>query len=706
MKKLQHFFIYAVVPIFFLAACNTNERQTGEKQTVKKDESSLWYEKPMRIAAMQCNFDDEDHLAVLDKWKQMGFNVEQLFHTIADGYSAVYDPGKDKVALTEYVKKAHQNGIKVILYLNIHFLDPKVENKKEEWSQRTKDGTISMMYGTYYSTCLNSPWKDYFFSILDSLNEVDIDGIFLDGPVIVNGGCYCDRCMTKYHEMFDGKRGTEKEKRWEFNAVTKDEFLQDVYDHYKKNNPEKVVYMNLPITSTRQQYVRIDHALKYNDILGTEGGFMFYGPAKKAYLWRPSFTAKLIEAVAPEKPRVIFMAADHKPWSWWMHSPLETKLCISSVTANGANTWWGMHGSSKLFQTETVEAAGEVLNFYKKNENFLTSAKSAAEVALFYSFSTVSNEIIDFNEKVSGKKLGNQEDAIRGYYSMLTEMQVPFDMITDFEITTEKLAPYQVLVMPNTYSIDQRTESVVRDFVKRGGLLITESGTSLFDMSGKRKTEFGLADVLGLSASGIFKEHANYNYFVFEPDNPYSKNISSPFIPLPLLSLEVRPLNKTKVLARALEDLPGRYVPMTSPGDDLITLNHYGAGKAVYFAGNFGEMYNEYHVMEYKMFMKNVISEKLTEGIVFVNAPVNLEVVLRKQENRKILHLVNYQAGPTRPFEKVTTVHGMTVKIPKSWGVTKVSSQRLGEQLALTEKGAYIEAALPELHDFEMLIME
>jgi hypothetical protein len=246
----------------------------------------------------------------------------------------------------------------------------------------------------------------------------------------------------------------------------------------------------------------------------------------------------------------------------------------------------------------------------------------------------------------------------------------------------------------------------VRDFVKRGGLLITESGTSLFDASGNRKSEFGLADVLGLSASGEFKQHENFNYFVFVPDNSYSKNITSPFIPLPLLSLEVKPVNKTKVLARALEDLPGRYVPMTSPGDDLITLNQYGAGHAVYFAGNFGEMYNAYHVMEYKLFMKNIIFGELTEDIDFVNAPVNLEVVLREQGKRKILHLVNYQAGATRPFENVTTVCDMRIKIPKSWGVTKVTSQRLDKQLALTENSAYIEATLPELRDYEMLIME
>ncbi len=705
MKYKYYAIFFVFISFAMLFACKTKKKETPDEAVAQKERGLPWYRRPMRIAAMQCNFDNEDHLAVIDQWKEMGFNVEQLFHTIADGYTGVYDPAHDKRTLTEYVKKAHKNGIRVILYLNIHFLDSGVEKMKEEWSQRGKDGSISMMYGTYYSVCLNSPWKDYFMSILDSLNDVDIDGIFLDGPVIANGGCYCDRCMKKYHEMFDGKPGTEEEKRWEFNAITRDDFLQDVYDHYKKNNPDKVMYMNLSITSTHSQYIRLDHALKYNDILGTEGGFMFYGPAKKAYLWRPSFTARLEEAVAPGKPRVIFMAADHKPWSWWMHTPLETKLCIASVTANAANIWWGLHGTSKLFRTDAAKAAGEVVNFYKENEKYLTNSKSGAEMALFYSFATVSHEISDFNENISGKKRGNREDAFRGYYSMLTEMHIPFDIITDHEITSGKLERYRVLVMPNVYYIDQRTESAVRDFVKKGGLLITESGLSLFDAGGKRKREFGLADVIGLSATGNFKEHANYNYFVFEPGIKYAGNITSPYIPLPLISLEVS-LRTAKVLAKALEDLPGRYVPLTSPGDIMITSNRYGAGQGLYLAGNFGEMYNAYHVREYKMFLKNVISEKLGDVLVFEHAPVNLEVVLRKQGGRRILHLVNYQAGPTRPFEMETKVEDMKIWIPASWHATTVTSRRLKKELAMNPNGAYEEVTLSGLDVYDMLVIE
>jgi len=665
---------------------------TQENCLAQKNENSgeLWYQRPMRIAALQYNF-NEDNLAVIDKWVDMNFNVEQLFHPIAELYSAIYIPGEHKKILTKYVEKAHQDNIKIILYLNIHVLGQSFEHNKQLWSQRRKNGSISYLYNTFPSVCLNSPWKSFFYSVLDSLKNIDIDGIFLDGPSTAYGGCYCEYCQAKYETMFGSKPGTDSEKRWEFNASTKDEFLQDVYDYFKKDNPDKIVYMNLPIAHSRTQFVNIENALKYNDIVGTEGGFMFYGPSKNAFLWRPSFSAKLSEALAPDKPRVIFMAADHKPWSWWMHSPLETKLCISSVTANSANIWYGLHGSSKLLNTPSAEAAKEVLTFYKENEEFLANTKSVADVALFFSVKNMGNDT---------------EDAIRGYYSLLTESQISFDIISDINLTSERLSRYKVLIIPNIHVFDDNLENIVRDFVKSGGLLICELGASLYGIEGEKEKDFGLSDVLGISTNGIYKEHNNYNYFSFESGASYDQNVRSPYIPLPLLSLEITANTSTKIEGRALEDLKGRYVQLTKPNDIMITSNNYGKGKSVYFAGNFGEMFYEYHVQEYKAIINNIILEKLVDVIKFEGASTHLEVILREQGKRKILHLVNYQAGPTRPFEKVTIITDLKIKIPLSWNVTKANSNKLDKELYSKTSNFFTELTLPELREYDILVLE
>ncbi len=116
---------------------------------------------------------------------------------MADDYSALYDPVIHRDILKAYLAKAKKNNLKIILYLNVHILGPSLMKNKEIWSQRNSDDEIVMLYNTYPSVCLNSPWREYFFKILDSLEELDIDGVFLYGPVISKGCCFCKYCKGK-----------------------------------------------------------------------------------------------------------------------------------------------------------------------------------------------------------------------------------------------------------------------------------------------------------------------------------------------------------------------------------------------------------------------------------------------------------------------------------------------------------------------------
>ena len=111
-----------------------------------------------------------------------------------------------------------------------------------------------------------------------------------------------------------------------------EEFLAESYRRFKQQKPDGVLYINLPIGHEHASYADLRKELPYNDLVGTEGGFMFYESPKQARLWKTSLAARHLEAVAPEKPRVIFMAGDQKPWSWYMHQPGETAFCIASRT--------------------------------------------------------------------------------------------------------------------------------------------------------------------------------------------------------------------------------------------------------------------------------------------------------------------------------------------------------------------------------------
>ena len=114
--------------------------------------------KHFRMAALQCDFEGgrDNTLSVPAKWKEYGFNYEQLFHTHAELYSAVFEKEKHGEILREYLKKEKENGIDVILYMNCHILLESQKDKFGEWAVADKDGSYKMLYGTYASCCLNS----------------------------------------------------------------------------------------------------------------------------------------------------------------------------------------------------------------------------------------------------------------------------------------------------------------------------------------------------------------------------------------------------------------------------------------------------------------------------------------------------------------------------------------------------------------------
>ncbi|MBI4028298.1 MAG: hypothetical protein HY360_25160 [Verrucomicrobia bacterium] len=163
----------------------------------------------MRIAALQCNFEEGQTLAVADRWKQIGFNVEQVFHPMADSYSALFDLKQHGALLEGYLARLKRNGLHSILYLNVHVLGPSLAHMKDDWAQRGADGGFPLFYDTYHPCCVNSPWRDHYFQVLRDLRPFDIDGVFLDGPVFIQDGCHCRHCRARYRRE-EGHRMGEK----------------------------------------------------------------------------------------------------------------------------------------------------------------------------------------------------------------------------------------------------------------------------------------------------------------------------------------------------------------------------------------------------------------------------------------------------------------------------------------------------------------
>jgi hypothetical protein len=667
----------------------------------------------MRIGALQCNFEggEKQTLAVSDAWRRMGVNVEQVFHPCADSYSSLFDERLHGRILRRYLARARRNRMRVILYLNVHIIGPADAGRFREWGQCRDDGVYPKLYDTYYACCLNGAWREVFFQRLESLADYDLDGIFLDGPVMIPGGCHCRACRAKHRAWFGRPLGAGPAGA-EFIRRSQAEFLAETNRRFKRLKPAGIVYQNLPAARPAASHLDIGAALAVNDIVGTEGGFMFYGPPRNSFLWRPGFEARLLEALAPAKPRVIFMAADQKPWSWYPHTAAETTLAMASIAANGANIWYGLHGPMRLLRAPGGQAAGRMFRFMRRHEAVYTATRSAARLALLYSYTT--EQAWSFPAPQSDfygaggaapAQTGNPWEALNGFADCITRCQVPYDLVCDLNLSAETLARYDAVILASAGCLAPAALHLVRDFVRRGGALLATFNSSLYDERGRRRRDFGLSDVFGVKSLNRFTEYRNFNYLVpRSAGGALFADIAAPYWPAPEQALDVRARRGTTVLARFLQPWPGRYQPRLEPGFPALTLHRYGQGHCLYLAGTVGEFCAAYAPLEYRQLIANWLAANVRSPVVLEGPPAPVELTVRVRDARLVIHLVNHCSFSARPYERVEPMHDLVLRIRRPGAPGRVRALALGKTLPPRRTAGGYRVRLPLLREYEVIV--
>lgn len=658
-----------------------------------------------RISAQQCNFDtDEQALLLPDVLSEIGFNYEHLFHTHAELYNAVFDSRKHRVLLEKYLKRCRANDIKIILYMNCHILLPSQEDKYREWAVVGADGAYTMLYETYVSGCLNSPWVNYFLEALDQLKGLDLSGIFFDGPVYLP--CYCPYCREKFQkdhgvEMGGAAKGLVNSFMENNVLACKDLF----YAKVKELNPEWLCYYNEGLSHGRLDCEESKRMVRHNDITGTEGGFFFYGPPCDVPFTKFSSSAKIAASVANgEKPSVVFMAGDHKPWSWLLHTPAETRLCYAAILANGGSVWYGLHCSPDTLKGETRAAIKEMVQFDKSNDRIFQDSRSCAEIALYYSFDTAkyynsSGESSDFYGGAGHKDksyIGNYHDAFEGAVAILTHLNLPFDIVT--ELNMDRLSEYKVCIAPSAAFMSGEVADYFKAFVNNGGTLVSDSEIAKYDRISGKMEKCRLEDLFGIKFPDITRQYPHYNYFCLEKDYAFPERIVRfPMVPV---QLEINPVDAV-VVAKACPPLAGRYTGKPQdPVSPFITLRQSGCGYAYYIGGDFFEFYKNFSHPSHRWLLESLLHRNYQSEFKLVGATESVEFSVRRSGSATVFALVNFNSA-VRPIEHVPAIHDMKIKSRLKFKTVK--SMTTGEILQLEQDGTIL---LPPVREYEFIIAE
>ncbi|HID94971.1 MAG TPA: hypothetical protein EYP53_02795 [Candidatus Latescibacteria bacterium] len=662
-----------------------------------------WLKRPLRIADFSLvNLQEVEGgefqiQRSLDKKAGMGFNVEHFFphkRGVAVAHGAI-EP--DWEILSQYLEAAHRRGIRLFLYYNVHWYSLEMAEKHPDWFQYDFQGKlIDNVYGKGVMSCVNTGWRGYTYEYIRRFARFGVDGIFLDGPCFHPEGCYCKSCRERFRRRY-GKELPRKgdlanpDHRLlvEFQEDSMAEYMKEAYRACKEENPDVAIYLNGEPLRPSWVSGRNNRKLElYQDLVGAEGGFI-YGKLIETPIFKPGMTAKGLEAQAPEKPRVIFVAAKHCPWNKNPLTGPELKLLCAQTLANGANYWIGYTFPDPGLEESIKEINGWVAG----NEEYFCGTKNAAEVGLFWSYETANTYGGEVPQSdFTGKTIRVKRDymkSFQGAYEILQRSHIPFKVVDKLK----SIGNLKLLLLPNCACLGPDEVDFLEDYVREGGKLMVSFETSLY-FEGGRREDFALGDLLGVHFCGIEEYGAFENYF----------QMGEEFFPAYTYVMKVEP-KSAEVLGYVSENSRGCYQPIIMSKFPALCRNALGKGKVYYFCGNFFQTYLDYKFTKYLSLFQRILDSEVERKIILENAPESIEVTLRRKEDALLIHLINFSSGLKRPMEDVIPVGSIVLKLP---GIRPTSvTCLLGEVPPRWEmRGELLEITLPRLHEYEVIVVK
>lgn len=291
---------------------------------------------------------------------------------------------------------------------------------------------------------------------------------------------------------------------------------------------------------------------------------------------------------------------------------------------------------------------GKIFKEQKSYEPWLEDLKPLATVALLRSQQTIEHRPPEPN--AGDVPLHSAE--FQGWAQMCIESHQLWNAIQDCHVTAEQLGRYRVLIAPHAACLSAPQIQTIMTFVRNGGTLIVTGETSLFDENGRRRSDFGLAEALGVSYLGDL-----------EPDHRFlclrDKRLRAreTWVLDTLVyhtgQMAVKTTRPSSVLAVVGDTLPkfivtNQVMPTDLPG---LVRGTYGQGKVYYFAGLPGQQYLTFGYHTIRRVVNKILEQAICQRTpVRLEAPATMELFAHTQGNsgNLVVNLINNVSGISR----------------------------------------------------------
>jgi hypothetical protein len=603
--------------------------------------------------------------------------------------------------------------MRVIARTDPHAVRDEVRTAHPDWISVGPDGAPRRHWANpdLWVTCALGP---YNFEFMDQVHreivtKYRVDGIFTNRWAPQGGVCHCVHCQTNFRAAsgLDVPRTTDARDparraflEWRVARLTE---LWKRWDaSVRAINPEAHFIPNgPPDLKTGGELAEIQFA----DYQARRG----VTPA-----WMNGRTAKEFRSVMGRRPiGGIFSVGLEEPYRWKdsVQSEPEIRQWVAEGTANGMRPWVTKF-SGVLYDRRWLPVVERIYQWHATHERYLRNERPLARVALLQSDQTETYH----PGAAAGDRAG---DHVLGMYHALVESRVPFEMVHEAYLTPDRLDAFKLLVLADAAALSDAQCDAIRAYVARGGSVLATFASSLYDEAGRRRDDFGLADLFGVSFAGRIDGPMQNSYLALDPDavtgrrHPVLAGLDdTPRIINGVFRLQVTPtvaFPSPVTLIPSYPDLPMEDVyPRVARTDTReLYLRDLGASRVAYVPWDIGRTFWEVMSVDHGRLLRNLVAWTVNEPPpVEVDGPGLVDVTAWRQRDSMTVHLVNLtnpmmMKGPLRETVPVgpLTVH---IRLPRDARASRFRLLSAGRTPRVTtDAGGRISVTVPsvELHE-------
>jgi hypothetical protein len=303
-------------------------------------------------------------------------------------------------------------------------------------------------------------------------------------------------------------------------------------------------------------------------------------------------------------------------------------------------------------------------------------------------------------------------ETTHGLYDALLSGRFAFDYVHEDRLDPERLNKYRALLLPNVAMLSDRQCQQIRDYAYSGGSVMASFETSFYDENMKKRTEFGLSDLLGINKAGdVVGTNGNACYSRIERQHEILSGFADTnWIPGSQNRLPIKPVqNPVLTVVPGFVQYPPElaYPPASHTDEPAIVLREVGESRIAYFPGDIERTYWLTGHGDLLRLMHNTI-RWLTrdESVVHVQGEGFVEMFAWETSPGYAIHLLNYTT-PNAHHGWVRDTYRLgpqtvSMKLPAGVNVKSVEVLHAEQKVPFHVENGTLNFTIPRVEDYEV----